>query len=590
MTIIGTYLLDRSYHEQNELRFNAMVRRAELSIRNRIDGYRAVLRGLRAMQSVHRTVELSDFKRFVEMIEVRTRLPGMQGLGFARRTGPRELDSLERALRAVHGFDVRLYPTTPAREEWYPITYLEPQDDRNRVAIGFDMFSEEVRREAMTQARDEGYSVASGKVRLVQEIGTHKQAGFLIYLPIYSTGSVPSSIEERRRTLVGFVYCPFRADDLFSTIMESEQATGIGFAVYDGLDTAKGSLMHVSEGLRSAREAGQVGDYSRTLSITIARRPWTLKFHSLPPFDRFSGREIVITIFLLGLLVSALVFLILRSQWRGRMRAEQAAEDLRRSEEELRRAKELAEYANATKDQFLAVLSHELRTPLTPILTAAELIDSDPKVSPELHYWIDLIKRNVELEARLIDDLLDITRIVRGKINLQTAEVDAHRTLDHIYEVCKQEATERGVVFTVHKRARQANLLGDPARLQQIYWNLVKNAIKFTQAGGYVTVETSNDEQYFVVRVDDNGMGIDPELQLRIFDAFEQGEKTVTRQFGGLGLGLAITKSLVELHGGYIRVESAGRGLGASFIVGIPLSPQPTSEVEPDVAKALASG
>ncbi len=228
--------------------------------------------------------------------------------------------------------------------------------------------------------------------------------------------------------------------------------------------------------------------------------------------------------------------------------------------------------ANAAKDRFIAVLSHELRTPLTPVILTVAALESAPDLSPELAHDLAMIRRNVELETKLIDDLLDVTRIANGKLRLAPKPVHAHELLDNVLEMCRPDAAAKRVGLAVECSAPADRMSADPARLQQIFWNLIKNAVKFTPEGGRVTIETdcpAPDRFRLVVR--DTGIGIDPAALPRLFDAFEQGEQTVTREFGGLGLGLAISKVLVDLHNGRITADSPGRNHGATFTVDLPL-------------------
>lgn len=562
MTGIATYFVHRSTTAEDKIRFDYYTRQAETDILARTDLYRALLRSGRALFSSSDTVTIEEFKRFIAMQETVSRFPGIQGMGYAKRFTNVQRDFVERILFEMYGDSINVFPQTQ-REEFYPIIYLEPQDIRNRAALGYDMYTDPVRRRAMDRARDTGYSVASGKVMLVQEIDNEKQAGFLIYLPVYRDGIIPATLEERRSKLSGFIYGPFRADDLLTQVFDRDSAPRIGFEVYDSLGTAPERLMHQSAGLHNGGD--RIGRFTETRVIYVATRPWTIVYKSTAAFDRFSSKSLVHFIFTIGSLVSIMLYLIVRNQAEGRRRAEITAW-------ELQSAKEAAEQASTAKDQFLAVLSHELRTPLTPILTTVDLIETDMKVGEELRPWIEVIRRNVELEARLIDDLLDITRISRGKIELHRSAIDAHHILDHVCEIVEADANEKDVKLVFNKEATQSLVYADPARLQQIYWNLVKNAIKFTPEGGTVSVLTRNKLDMFVIEVSDTGIGIGPEILPRIFDAFEQGEKTITRVFGGLGLGLAITKSLVELHGGTITAESTGRNKGATFIVTLPLA------------------
>ncbi len=234
----------------------------------------------------------------------------------------------------------------------------------------------------------------------------------------------------------------------------------------------------------------------------------------------------------------------------------------------LERAKREAEEANRAKDQFLAMLSHELRTPLTPVLMTLAVLRRDGSISNSVREDLEVLQRNVELEALLIDDLLDLTRIAHGKFELNHEAVDIHSAIEHALEISKPDLSKKNLTIQADLQAREHHCWADAARLQQVFWNLLKNAIKFTPGGGLVEVRTRNDQDhYIIIQVADNGIGIDPAVQPRIFDAFEQGGRSVTSKFGGLGLGLAISKRVIDLHHGTIAVESAGQNRGATFSI-----------------------
>ena len=239
----------------------------------------------------------------------------------------------------------------------------------------------------------------------------------------------------------------------------------------------------------------------------------------------------------------------------------------KRAEEKLRAAKIAAEKASKAKDDFLAMLSHELRTPLTPALAAASYLAEHENLLPEFREEVTAIWRNVELEARLIDDLLDITRIARGKIDLRRQAVDAHRLLRNAVEIAHRDMLEKSIELVLELHASAIHVWADPVRIQQVFWNILNNAVKFSNREGCITIQSSNEGSRFVVEISDTGIGIEPEQQERIFDAFEQAELSITRRFGGLGLGLTISKKLLELHGGAIEVRSRGKNLGATFRV-----------------------
>lgn len=241
-------------------------------------------------------------------------------------------------------------------------------------------------------------------------------------------------------------------------------------------------------------------------------------------------------------------------------------------------ARAQAEAENRAKDQFLAVLSHELRTPLSAVMMSVSALEQEGDIPERSCELLSIIKRNVNLEARLIDDLLDITRISRGKLELRKELVDLHEQIhDTVVTCCGSEIQTKGVEISLSLNAARHHVLGDPARLQQVLWNLVKNAVKFTPEGGAVSITTfDGDAGNTVIEVKDTGIGIDAEALPKIFHAFEQADRDITRKFGGLGLGLAICRALVEMHGGSISAHSGGPNQGATFRVELPPAPAAT--------------
>jgi signal transduction histidine kinase/CheY-like chemotaxis protein len=234
--------------------------------------------------------------------------------------------------------------------------------------------------------------------------------------------------------------------------------------------------------------------------------------------------------------------------------------------------------ANAAKDQFLALLSHELRNPLSPVIAMVDELEARASESPGVRQALEVIRRNVELEARLIDDLLDVTRIAKGKLQLSFEIVSAHEILRRAYEICREEIAAKKIDAVLQLDAQDAYIKGDPARLQQVFWNLIKNGVKFTPPGGRITIATQNTKpQEVEIRIKDTGIGIEKEKIDKIFNAFEQGQTSITRRFGGLGLGLAISRAMVDAHSGRISVESPGKDQGATFTVTLKTVAAPVS-------------
>ncbi|HMJ04942.1 MAG TPA: ATP-binding protein, partial [Chthoniobacterales bacterium] len=267
----------------------------------------------------------------------------------------------------------------------------------------------------------------------------------------------------------------------------------------------------------------------------------------------------------------------------------------KQTEEDLNRAKEAAEAANKAKDNFLAILSHELRTPLTPVLAAVASLKDDETLPAHIVREVDMIRRNVEVEARLIDDLLDVTGMVRGKIELNRQVVDVRSLLEHaMHNYCAPAAAKKNLHVSMEMLAPEMHVLADASRMTQVFWNLLQNSCKFTPEGGTVSIRVYNrpapespsgdngepGASQLIVEISDDGIGISAENMPRIFNAFEQGERSRTRTFGGLGLGLAISRTIVEMHGGTITAFSDGSGKGTKITIRLTTAEAPAIDTE----------
>jgi PAS domain S-box-containing protein len=233
-----------------------------------------------------------------------------------------------------------------------------------------------------------------------------------------------------------------------------------------------------------------------------------------------------------------------------------------------------AEAASRAKDRFLAALSHELRTPLTPVVMVVGAMEADSTLPAQVREDLAMVRRNVELETRLIDDLLDLSRVISGKLRLRPEPVSVAGLVKNVLEMLKSDVNQKSLDVQCRWTAKTDRVNGDPVRLQQVIWNLVKNAIKFGKERGKIEVRLSNpDEQMLQLEIQDDGIGIEQSLLPGIFNAFEQGDATESRKAGGLGLGLTIAKAVVEMHGGVIGAESDGAGRGATVSVRLPVTP-----------------
>lgn len=263
---------------------------------------------------------------------------------------------------------------------------------------------------------------------------------------------------------------------------------------------------------------------------------------------------------------------------RERAAAERAAEE----NERLYRA---AQESNRLKDEFLAMISHEVRTPLTSILGWAQLLRTGRVSSEELPRALESIERNALAQTHIIDDLLDVSRIITGKLRLDVRPIDPHTFMDAAIEAVSPAAEAKGVRLQKIMDT-SVTVIGDPVRLQQVVWNLLSNAIRFTPRGGRVQLTLERVNSHIEISVNDSGAGIEPDFLPVVFDRFRQADQRTTRRHGGLGLGLAIVRHLIEMHGGSVRADSAGKDQGATFTVTLPVAPIQTAKSESRVHPA----
>ncbi len=255
--------------------------------------------------------------------------------------------------------------------------------------------------------------------------------------------------------------------------------------------------------------------------------------------------------------------------------------------DDLKLAQAAAEQSSRAKGDFLAALSHELRTPLTPVLMTAAALREDERLPADVREQLGMMERNIGLEARLIDDLLDLTSIERGKLHLRAAPCDAHSLIGLAVEIVRDDALTKGISIERNFRAGRSGLVADPSRFQQVIWNLLRNAVKFTPRGGLITISTSEKNNgeglpWLQISVSDSGIGIPPDMLERIFRPFDQGGLAGDHRFGGVGLGLAIARAVVDLHGGRISASSEGPNLGSTFVVELPgATPPPHGVSDP---------
>lgn len=346
-TILGALAINATNESRARERFERAVDEANDAIEGRLETYVAVLRAGAGLFVASDAVDRAEFHAFADRIEITRRYPGIQGIGYSARIPVgREAETVA-ILRSLGAGKIEP-PEPGAGEDSHSIVFLEPEDARNSVALGYDMHAEPVRREAMDRARDTGATAMSGKVVLVQEIDAARQAGFLIYEPIYGGGRIPASIDERRAKLVGYVYAPFRAGDLLRNVMRGAGSTHVDYAVYDGAPSSE-TLLY--------REASPGGGarYEARRELNVGGRPWTVSYRARSGFYPTADRTLVLVFLVLGGLASILGAWATESQVRARLVAEREIESRAMSEE--RRKLLLDELNHRVKNTLATVQS-----------------------------------------------------------------------------------------------------------------------------------------------------------------------------------------------------------------------------------------
>lgn len=572
-----TAFVARTAGDRDRARFDDSVTATEDAMQERMKTYLDALQATAGLFAAAPPVSRPEFHAFVEHLELSSRFPGNRGVGWSPTVPADKLAAFVRTVQGSGRPHFRLFPSG-SRPIHQPVLLIEPLDHGNKNSIGYDMASEPRRRDAMDRARDTGKAAATAEVPLEEQGSESTEPGFIVFTPVYRTARVPTTVAARREDLRGFVYSPFRVRDLLKGIFAEHSAGQLAFNVYDGKHASPKTLLFSAGQNIRQREPYMQG--SRRMEV--AGRTWTLEFASTPRFDEGSHRGNPPLVLLAGLLVSLLLTAVTWFETRARAEAEQSRQALDR--------------ANQAKDEFLAMLGHELRNPVGALANVIRVMRLDKMNEDKLKGYLDVAARQVRLQTRLVDDLLDVSRFSTGNVRLQRQPVDlaeiARRALDDV----KVRAEEHGQTLDIRLPEKPVVVDGDVVRLEQVITNLLSNAIKYTPAGGRIGIAVELDASRgeppgeAVVRVIDTGIGIPAEQLENIFELFTQTDKARTRAQGGLGIGLTLAKRLVELHGGHIEVSSPGENQGSEFAVHLQaIEAQPVELQSPSAIPATAT-
>ena len=386
LTLLAACYASRTIQLRMRAQFETAASRARATIRARFEVYETMLHGAAGFIAVEKEVTRERFQKYIERLRLDGNYPGVQGIGFVPRVTAPEKDAMVAAIRQQGEPHFRIWPETE-RADFYPVAYLEPENTRNEAALGYDLSTDPARRAAMEHARDTGETAASGKLILMQETEPTKQSGFLIFIPVYQGGVVPETLAERSAKLQGFVYCVFRAGDLFASVF-TDQSLGAELEIFDGTNTDAGNLI-----FRSAKRSESVLPFHRTFeeitALDVSGRTWTTRFFAQPEME---STWIVLLLLAGGLFLSCAMFYLTHAEGKARRQAERAAAQLRlsevalrESEERLRRYTTELEHRVAERTANLAQsiqslegvlyhVAHDLRAPLRSMASVTNIL------------------------------------------------------------------------------------------------------------------------------------------------------------------------------------------------------------------------
>ncbi len=577
-TIGITYLYYQSARNKDSVRFNNEVNRVQTALESRIGLYIALLRSGRGYIESREDLTRDGFANFVKSLELEKNYVGVQGIGYTVIISPEQRAELTERMKTEGFPDFQITPAGE-RDSYQAIIYLEPLDERNRVAIGYDMATEETRRAAIERARDTGEAAATGKVFLGQETDSQKQPGFLIYLPVYKDGIVPETTSERRKDIQGYVYSPFRSVNFLREIQQITDTEGIGVNIYDGEVNSENMMAQTSAQTVNNFVPQINTDFSAQNQMNVAGRNWIIEYNSLPSFADQSSINWAPLIFFSGIAFSFLLFGMTYWESSARAKLQTVAAELFESEKQKRRllvkeqdARKLAENANRAKDDFISVVSHELRTPLNAIAGWTRILKTEDLPGIKKDLALQKIEKNLRRQTALVDDLLGYSQMVSDETEFDKKEIVFSELFENVYKNIniEEHAREKKIKLFKNNNINGSKIIGDEEKLKTVVSNILSNAVKFTPEGGTVKAELTKKGDEVQLIVKDDGIGINSKFMPHIFEKFRQADSSITRRHGGLGLGLAISKHIVTLHNGTIEAHSEGTGKGAVFVIKFP--------------------
>jgi signal transduction histidine kinase len=540
MTTITSLLAYQTAQMENRTRFDRAVGSFVNTLKNKMTAYTNSLIATRNLFHVKPNLSEKEFNLFVSEMGIKENFPGIQSMGYIEQVSEPHAKSTVKKM----GLPLKRARFTPDESTVSLIRYSFNLQDTSISARGIDMGATEVRRVAMDKARDTGKLVASNSVVPLVSPDSGRSS-FLIFVPIYKTLDDLKTVEERRDQLLGFVYGGFRSENLFGRLTKDLQFKNGNFfvQVFDGNDAIAENLMFSEGG-----EGAELSDIETVIPFSYADHTWSIRIVAPQAFMVPYSQWGPYMVFAIGFLMSLGIAMVLRH---------------------LEIARWEADTANQAKSMFLANISHEIRTPLGVMLGYAELA-STQEVAADRELSLRKIIRNGRELTRILGDVLDVSKIEANMLKIETSQFSLRHLIEDLNSVWKPQIEGKGLEFDFKLSSEVPDeIRADQTRIKQILINLISNATKFTSEGKIrFEISLTNDLLRFAVQ--DSGIGISAENQIKLFKPFSQGDSSITRKFGGSGLGLALSREIAKAMGGTLELEQSSEGQGAVFALQIP--------------------
>lgn len=578
ITLAITYVFYQSARNKDITRFSNEAAQVQSTIENKIKIYISLLNGGRGFIESTPDLNRRQFAAYAASLDLEKNYAGLRSLGFLKTVASNEIGGLTEKMNLEGHPDFRIFPEAE-KGEYQVLTYVDPFDEYSRRAIGFDMSSEPARREALQRSSTTGKAAASGPVLPIispQETGAEPR--ILIFLPVHDENSLSRIPEINPKTVRGYIFASFIAQNFIGEINKEVGNKNISVKIYDSEIAPANLLAKTTDQPETGFISMPNEIYTQNGEIFVAGRKWVVEYGSLSSFNAQSSLGWTPLIFLSGVCISFLLFGMTYWEASARVKLQRTAAELfelQKQKEKLyedeQKSRVVAEQANVAKDEFIAIISHELKTPLNAIAGWTRILKTHDISDATKETALVKIDKNLRAQASLVEQLLTYSDLVSERIDLQDKYVNFGEVVEEAISEVAPLAEEKDIELLTNNRLNGDRIAGDKERLKLVLSCVLTNAIKFTQCGGKVEAELSRAGEAIKLSITDNGRGIPTEFMPYIFDQYKQADTPNIRDYGGLGLGLTISKHIVKLHGGTIEAQSEGKDKGSRFTLTFPL-------------------